>query len=568
LRLAQLFGRRLREAPADAELTYQQLLVRGGYIQQLSAGIYMYLPLGWRVHQKLEQIVREEMNRAGGQELRMPALQPLELWETSGRREKYGHGLFTLLDRRERGYALGPTHEEVFVEAYKQNIQSYRDLPQLIYQIQNKFRDELRPRGGLLRLREFTMKDLYSFDESWEGLDRSYQAIYDAYVRVFQRAGVPVVPVQADSGTMGGKDSQEFIYVTEVGEDTIVLCPNCGYSANTEKAVFDKGRPPDEEPRQVEEVETPGIKTISALAKFLGVPESRTAKAVFYIADNRPVFVVIRGDLEVNDVKLLNALGAVEVRPMTDDEVADNGLVAGSASPIGQSITVVADDSVVDAPNLVAGANKVDRHLINTNYSRDWTASVTADIALANAGHVCVNCGSGLELRRGLEMGHVFKLGTVYAEKMGATFLAADGSEKPAVMGSYGIGIDRLIAAVVEANHDEQGVIWPRTLAPYDVHVVLLNPGEASVREIGERLYDELIESGLETIFDDRDESPGIKFNDADLIGLPLRVTVSSRTAQQDAVELKARAEAEVRLVPLGSAVGEIRSFFSDAAGG
>jgi prolyl-tRNA synthetase len=568
LRLAQLFGRRLREAPADAELTYQQLLVRGGYIQQLSAGIYMYLPLGWRVHQKLEQIVREEMNRAGGQELRMPALQPLELWETSGRREKYGHGLFTLLDRRERGYALGPTHEEVFVEAYKQNIQSYRDLPQLIYQIQNKFRDELRPRGGLLRLREFTMKDLYSFDESWEGLDRSYQAIYDAYVRVFQRAGVPVVPVQADSGTMGGKDSQEFIYVTEVGEDAIVLCPNCGYSANTEKAVFDKGRPPDEEPRQVEEVETPGIKTISALAKFLGVPESRTAKAVFYIADNRPVFVVIRGDLEVNDVKLLNALGAVEVRPMTDDEVADNGLVAGSASPIGQSITVVADDSVVDAPNLVAGANKVDRHLINTNYSRDWTASVTADIALANAGHVCVNCGSGLELRRGLEMGHVFKLGTVYAEKMGATFLAADGSEKPAVMGSYGIGIDRLIAAVVEANHDEQGVIWPRTLAPYDVHVVLLNPGEASVREIGERLYDELIESGLETIFDDRDESPGIKFNDADLIGLPLRVTVSSRTAQQDAVELKARAEAEVRLVPLGSAVGEIRSFFSDAAGG
>ncbi|HET9199779.1 MAG TPA: proline--tRNA ligase [Dehalococcoidia bacterium] len=560
MRLANLFGRRLREAPADAELTYQQLLVRGGFIQQLSAGIYMYLPLGWRVHQKLEQIVRDEMNRAGGQELRMPALQPLELWEASGRREKYGAGLFTLLDRRERGYALGPTHEEVFVEAYKHNVQSYRDLPQLVYQIQNKFRDEPRPRGGLLRLREFTMKDLYSFDENWEGLDRSYRAMYDAYVRVFDRAGVPVVPVQADSGTMGGKDSQEFIFVTEMGEDTIVLCPKCGYSANTEKAIFAKGTPASEDALSLEEVDTPGVKTIEALAKHLGIPESKTAKAVFYVADGQPVFVVIRGDLDVNEVKLLNALAALEVRPMSDEEVVEHGLVAGSASPIGQTMTVIADDSVADAPNLVAGANKADRHLLNTNHPRDWKADVVADIALARAGDPCSNCGAGLELKRGLEMGHVFKLGTVYAEKMGATFLAADGTEKPAVMGSYGIGIDRLLAAVVEANHDERGIIWPRTLAPYDVHLVALNLEQAEVKKAAERLYEQLVGLGLEVVLDDRDESPGIKFNDADLIGLPLRATVSSRSMKEQSVELKPRAADEASLAPLEQAAETVQA--------
>ena len=563
MRLAGLFGRRLREAPADAELDYQKLLVRGGFIQQLSAGIYMYLPLGWRVHQKLEQIVREEMNRAGGQELRMPALQPLELWEASGRREKYGHGLFTLLDRRERGYALGPTHEEVFVEAYKHNVQSYRDLPQLVYQIQNKFRDEPRPRGGLLRLREFTMKDLYSFDESWEGLDRSYQAMYDAYVRIFDRAGVAVVPVQADSGTMGGKDSQEFIFVTDVGEDTIVLCPNCGYSANTEKAVFDKGAAPSEEPAPVEEVETPGVKTIAALAEFLGISESKTAKAVFYMAGPSPVFVVIRGDLDVNEVKLLNALGALEVRPMTDEEVSDNGLVAGSASAVGQRMTVVADESVVEAPNLVAGANKPDRHFLNTNHRRDWKADVVADIAVARAGDPCSNCGAGLEVRRGLEMGHVFKLGTVYAEKMGATFLARDGSEKPAVMGSYGIGIDRLLAAVVEGNHDDKGIIWPRALAPYDLHLVALNTEVPEVKEAAEVLYQDLLSERLDVLFDDREESPGIKFNDADLIGLPLRVTVSSRTIKDQAAELKLRRADSADTVALTGAAAAIHERLS-----
>ena len=564
MRLANLFGRRLREAPADAELDYQKLLVRGGYIQQLSAGIYMYLPLGWRVHQKLEQIIREEMNRAGGQELRMPALQPLELWEASGRREKYGHGLFTLLDRRERGYALGPTHEEVFVEAYKQNVQSYRDLPQLVYQIQNKFRDELRPRGGLLRLREFTMKDLYSFDESWEGLDRSYQAMYDAYVRVFDRAGVPVVPVQADSGTMGGKDSQEFIFVTDMGEDTVVLCTNCGYSANTEKAIFDKGSPEPEELKNVEEVDTPGVKTISALATFLGVPESKTAKAVFYIADDRPIFAVVRGDLDVNEIKLLNALEAADLRPMTEEEVAEHRLVAGSASPVGQKMTVVADDSVVNAANLVAGANKAERHLLNTNHPRDWKADVVADIAVARSGDPCPNCSAGLTVKRGLEMGHVFKLGTVYAEKMGATFLAADGTQKPAVMGSYGIGIDRLIAAVVESNRDDKGIIWPRALAPYDVHLVALNTELEEVRQAAEELYQDLVATHFDVIFDDREESPGIKFNDADLLGFPLRVTVSARTMKDHAAELKLRAAATSDLVPLDTAPAAIRSALAD----
>ncbi|MEX2236290.1 MAG: proline--tRNA ligase [Dehalococcoidia bacterium] len=565
MRLSQLFGRRLREAPADAELLYHQLLVRGGFIQQLSAGIYMYLPLGWRVHQKLQRIVREEMDRAGGQELRLPALQPMELWEASGRREKMGDVLFSLKDRREREYALGATAEEVLTEAYKHNVQSYRDLPQLLYQIQNKFRDEPRPRGGLLRLREFTMKDLYSFDTTWEGLDKSYQAMYDAYVRIFERAGVQVVPVMADSGTMGGKDSQEFIFVTEMGEDTIVLCPSCGYSANTEKAVFDKGQPAAEEPAALEEVATPGVTTIAGLAEFLGIPEEKTAKAVFYMADSEPVFLVIRGDLDVNEIKLLNALGAVEVRPMTDEELRAQGLVAGSASAIGQSMKVVADDSVVKAPNLVAGANKADHHLLNTNYGRDWQAQLVADIATARAGDKCVICGAGLELKRGLEMGHIFKLGTVYAEKMGATYLAADGTEKPVVMGSYGIGIDRLLAAVAAANNDDKGIIWPATLAPFDIHLVALNPENPEISGPANDIYEKLQAAGYEVLYDDRDESPGTKFNDADLIGLPLRVTLSPRTIKEGQVELKRRAESESRRVPLDSALADIRSALGQA---
>ncbi|MPZ22160.1 MAG: proline--tRNA ligase [Dehalococcoidia bacterium] len=560
MHLSRLFGRRLREAPADAELPYHQLLVRGGYIQQLSAGIYMYLPLGWMVFKKVEQIVREEMDAAGGQELHLPALQPMELWEASGRREKWGEVLFSLRDRRQREYALGPTHEEVLVEAYKHNVQSYRDLPQLVYQIQNKFRDEPRPRGGLLRLREFFMKDLYSFDATWDGLDRSYQAMYDAYLAVFSRAGVPVVAVQADSGTMGGKDSQEFIFVTDMGEDTIVLCPSCGYSANTEKAVFNKGTAAAEDARPLDEVATPNIKTISALAAFLGVAESRTAKAVFYMGDGQPLLLVIRGDLDVNEVKLANAVGVLEVRPMSNEEVAQHGLVAGSASAIGQSgLRVIADDSVVSAPNLVAGANKPDSHLLNSNYGRDWEAELVADIAVACEGDPCVDCGTALEVKRGLEMGHVFKLGTVYAEKMGATFLAADGTRQPAVMGSYGIGVDRLLAAIVAANHDDRGITWPSQVAPYQVHLVALNPEQDSVREAGERLYREVEAAGIDVLYDDRQESPGVKFADADLIGIPLRATVSPRTLKEDSVELKARAEAESRRVPAASALEAIR---------
>jgi prolyl-tRNA synthetase len=568
VRIAQLFGRRLREAPADAEQEYYRLLLRGGYIQQVGAGLYIYLPLGLKVFQKLEQIVREEMDAAGGQELKVSILQPMELWEESGRRKTWGETLFSLKDRKDREFVLGPTAEELFVVAYRQNVQSYRDLPQLVYQIQKKFRDEPRPRGGLLRLREFTMKDLYSFDADWQGLDVSYQKMYDAYTRVFQRAGVPVVAVQADSGTMGGKDSQEFIYVTDTGEDTIVLCPSCGYAANTEKAEIARDDGSTEPHDAVEEVSTPGITTIADLAAYLGVAESKTAKAVFYMDaaghhgstdGTRPVFAVIRGDLEVNERKLANAVGVGELRPMTEAEVIQHGIVPGSASAIGQTgMTIVADQSVVDAANLVAGANKADAHLLNTNYGRDWEASLVADIALAREGDPCPSCRSGLNLKRGLEMGHIFKLGTVYAEKLGARFLAGDGSDRPAVMGSYGIGIDRLMAAVVEANHDEKGVIWPRDITPYDVYLVALNPEQENVKRSADALYGELTAAGVRVIYDDRPESPGVKFNDADLVGFPLRVTISPRTLEEGVVEIKWRAETDSMHQYLDSAGSEI----------
>jgi prolyl-tRNA synthetase len=561
MRLSQLFGKTMRQAPAEAETDNHRLLLRAGLVQQLAAGVYSYLPLGWRVLRKIEQIIREEMDAAGGQELMMPALHPVELWEASGRRQKYGDDLFVLKDRRDRYLALGPTHEEVTVELFKRHVQSYRDLPLLLYQIQTKFRDEPRPRGGLIRLREFMMKDLYSFDADWEGLDVSYQKMLQAYKNIFQRCGVPIVVVLAHSGAMGGRDNQEFVYLCDVGEDEAVLCESCGYAANTEKAELRKHRPEPEELLPVEEVSTPGIKTIEELAGFLNVPPSKTLKAVFYSAGGQPVFVAIRGDLEVNETKLCHVLGVDELRFMDDREVEAVGLVAGSASPRGlQGVRVVADDSAPDAPNLIAGANKPDTHLRNVNYGRDWSADVVADIALAREGDPCPTCESPLRCRRGIEMGHVFKLGTYYSEKLGATFLDREGAARPAIMGSYGIGLERLLAAVVEANHDEKGIIWPASLAPFDAHLVVLNPDRPGVVEAADRLYADLRAAGIDLLYDDRDESPGVKFNDADLLGMPLRLTVSPRTLEKDAVELKGRRESQPTIYPLERATAEVRA--------
>ena len=560
-RMSRFFLKTLREAPAEAELASHQLLLRAGLVMPLAAGLYCFTPLGWRAMRNVEELVREEMNRAGAQELRLPALQPLELWDTSGRSEIFGGALYRLTDRRDRNFVLAPTHEEAVSALAASQVQSYRDLPVTLYQFQQKFRDEPRPRGGLIRLREFCMKDAYSFDPDWETLDESYQAMFDAYARIFARADVPALPVEADSGAIGGKDSQEFIYLNDNGEDEVLICPACGYAANAEKATFRVEPPVDAEPAPVERVDTPGVATIASLAAYLGVEERQTVKAVFYSVDGEPVFVAIRGDLEVNETKLRNLLKAVELEPMDDGAVARAGLVAGSASPVGlEGMRVVADPSATEAANLVGGANERDAHLLNLNHGRDWTADIVDDIALAEGGHGCPNCEGRLEVRSGMELGHVFKLGTSYAEALDVRYLDGEGERHHAVMGCYGIGIDRLLAAVLEANHDEDGIVWPRTLAPFDVHVVVLGGDKPEVAQALSELEATLEAAELEALVDDRDESPGAKFKDADLLGMPVRLTVSPRALGRGGIELRDRTSGESEIVPLNEVVGRIRA--------
>jgi prolyl-tRNA synthetase len=426
-------------------------------------------------------------------------------------------------------------------------------MPQLIYQIASKFRDEPRPRGGLIRLRQFLMKDLYSFDADWEGLDVAYKTMYDAYQRIFDRCGVPTIPVLADSGAMGGTDTHEFIYLTDIGEDSLLLCPKCDYAANAEVAEFVKEPAhADEDPQPLEEIDTPGQKTIDDLAAFLKVPDTKTCKAVFYLADGEPVFIAIRGDMDVNENKLRNALEATDLVYMDEGHVEKAGFVPGSAGAIGlEGVKIVADELVTRERNLVAGANKPDKHLLNTNYDRDWKADIVADIALAGEGDLCAQCRTPMDLKRGIEMGQVFKLGTRYSEKMGAYFLGADGKKQPAVMGSYGIGIERLLAAVVEANHDENGIVWPPQLAPYDVHVVVIQPDKPGVGEAADELYEKLTAAGKTVLLDDRDESPGVKFKDADLLGIPVRATVSPRNLKEGAIEVKRRSDADSQMIPV-----------------
>lgn len=564
MRMSRLFGKTLRNAPGDAETANHQLMLRAGLVQQLAAGIYTYLPVGWRAMRKVEQIIREEMDRAGGQEVIMPALQPAELWEQSGRAETMKDVLFHLEGRGDRRYVIGPTHEEVIVDTFKRQVQSYRDMPLMVYQIQTKARDEARPRGGLMRVREFTMKDAYSFDASWDALDTSYNAARDAYIRIFERCGIPAIPVQADSGAIGGKDSEEFIFLFEHGEDTVLICDKCGYAANAEKADQKKPSYLAEDALPLEEVSTPGQKTIDDLVKFLGVPHHKTLKAVFYEADGAPVFVAIRGDLEVNEAKLRNALKAVELAPMDEAAVRKHGLVAGSASPVGlKDIRIVADDTARDA-NLVAGANKPDVHYRNVNYGRDWQAEIVTDISLAGDGSACSRCDGALRTQRGVEMGHVFKLGTVYTEKMEAQFSDADGNLQHPVMGCYGIGVGRVFACAIEANHDERGIVWPAELAPYDVHLVGLGFDKPGVRESAEQVYQQLQDAGFDVLYDDREEgSAGVKFNDADLLGMPVRVTVSPRSIENGGAEIKRRTEKDAQIVALDQVATTVRGLSS-----
>jgi prolyl-tRNA synthetase len=566
MRMSQLFGKRQREIPAEADTASHRLLIKAGMINQLAAGVYSYLPLAWRTLRKIEAVVREEMEQAGGQEVMLPALHPIELWQKSGRDTAFGQNLFRLTDRKQRELVLGPTHEEVMADLASKHIQSYRDLPVRLYQIQTKFRDEPRPRGGLIRVREFDMKDLYSFDADEAGLDVSYNKMVQAYKSIYARCGLTTILIEADSGAIGGKDSQEFMALTEIGEDEIIICDTCICAANVEKAVCIKEHGVSQPEAPLKEVATPDQRSIEAVAAFLKVPATQTIKAVFYIADGEFLMVVIRGDLEVNEVKLKKVLHAAELRLAIDAEVKKAGIVAGFASPVGlNGVKIVADDSVNMASNFVAGANKEGYHLKNVNFPRDFKADVLADVARARAGDRCLKCGAVLRTVRGMEVGHVFKLGTSIAEKMGAFFTDQDGSSRPVIMGSYGIGIGRLMSAVIELNHDDKGIVWPKTIAPFRVYLCPLYKGDKEVIDLAEKLYKELNAQGIETLLDDRaEESAGVKFNDADLLGIPVRLTVSSRSLQKGGVELKQRNADTLEMIEVNRVVERVKQIYRD----
>ncbi|PKB71701.1 MAG: proline--tRNA ligase [SAR202 cluster bacterium Io17-Chloro-G6] len=561
MRFSRMVSKTLRDDPPDAETASHRLMLRAGLIHQVASGVYTYLPLALRSLRKIENIIREEMDAAGGQELMMPALQPQELWDQTGRREAFGDNMFSFQDRRGRPMVLAPTHEEVITNVVKANVQSYRDLPITLYQIQTKFRDEPRPRAGLVRVREFDMKDAYSFNADEASLDESYQAMAQAYRNIFRRCGLPVVMAEADSGAIGGKDSHEFLLATETGEDTVITCPSCSYTANAEKAESTYPEVPAEPEQALEEVNTPDVKTIAGLAAFLNVPESKTLKAVFYMSDGEPVFVTIRGDLDVNDVKLKNALQSHDLRLAEDHEVKAAGLVAGSASAIGiNGIKRVADLSITSGNNFVVGANKPETHFRGANYPRDFQADILADIALAQPGQLCPRCGHMLEATKGIEVGHIFKLGTFFSEALGADFLDSEGKQQPIIMGCYGIGVGRLLAAAVEQNNDENGIVFPTPIAPYQAHMVGLNLSNPGVAEASDKLYKELEADGIEVLYDDReDAAAGVKFNDADLLGLPVRLVVSPRNMKNGVVELKGRTESEAGTVSLEDVVDEVR---------
>ena len=563
MRMSQLFGQTLRDAPAEAEVTSHQLLLRAGYIRQLAAGIFSELPLAHRAITKIENIMRHEMTAIGGQEMAMPVMHPAEVWQETGRWYEIGSEMGRFKDKNDRDMVLAMTHEEVVADLIRKEIQSYRQLPRLIYHIQTKWRDDPRPRAGLIRVREFTMKDSYSLDRDWEGLDKQYEAHYQAYFNIFHRCGLKAIAVKSDVGMMGGKMAHEFMYLTSIGEDTLLLCDSCGHSANQQVSTFRKPAAAEEETLPSEKVATPDCKTIEDLAVFLGVPKSKTAKAVFMIATisedevsrEQFVFAVVRGDMELNETKLANVTKASELRPATEAEIKAVGAEPGYASPIGlKDVLVVVDDIIPESPNLVAGANEAGYHLRNVNYGRDYQAGMVADIVSAQDGDACPQCGSVLRSVRGVEVGNIFKLGTRYTDAMGSTFLDSDGQEKPVIMGSYGIGSGRLLACIAEEYHDEHGLMWPISVAPYEVHLVSLSGKRDTGGEVSaaaDQLYRDLQNMGISVLFDDRDESPGVKFNDADLLGMPIRLTVSNRSMKEGGAEFKRRDQQEREIITL-----------------
>ncbi len=561
MKRSESFIQTRRERPSDAESEGTALLLQASLVDFIGAGIFQYLPFGTRAVRNIEQIMREEMNKIGGQEVRMPVVHPASLWRESGRWDEWGPELLRMSDRGDRPLALAPTHEETITDMVRNRVQSYRQLPFMLYQIQTKFRDEPRSRGGLIRVREFTMKDAYSFHRDRESLDEYYPEVHEAYMRIFRRCGIEPHAVSADPGLMGGGESHEFMLPAPVGEDQLVSCSSCGYAMNKESAAPSKTFPgdSDQSPADVEEVHTPGCQTIDEVANFLDLPTYRTAKAVFYRAsggneevDGRLVFALIRGDLEIQEDKLKSLLEVDELEPATEAAIRDAGAVAGYASPLNvkDEVSVVADTSVPNAPNLVAGANREEYHLKNVNYGRDFEADLEADIAGVREGDACPECGDELQVRNSIEIGHIFKLGTRYSNSMDATFLTEDGEEVPFEMGCYGVGPDRLLQSVVEAWHDEDGIVWPTSIAPFTVTVLPVGSGTEQV-EKAEEIHHRLDDAGVDVLFDDRDERSGVKFNDAELLGIPLFVIVGPRGLDNGELDLQRRMDGESKQVSL-----------------
>lgn len=562
MRMSKMLLPTLREVPADAEITSHQLMLRAGMIKKMASGVYNQLPMGIRVFRKIENIIREELEAKGCQEILCSALIPSELWKESGRWIAMGEEMFRLKDRNERDYCLGPTHEEVFTDIIRQEISSYKQLPLNLYQIQVKYRDERRPRFGVMRTKSFTMKDAYSFDVDEVGLDKSYQDMYEAYTNIFARCDLNNRPVEADSGAIGGSTSAEFMVKSEVGEDEIVFCDSCSYAANMEKAVSESIIPEKEEMKELNPVHTPGVVTIADLEKFLDVKANKLAKTLIYEADGKTVVVVVRGDREVNEVKVCNAIGEVVEFDLAREEIVKQvtGAAVGFAGPIGiKADYVFIDKEVANQNNIGVGGNKTDYHIKNANYGRDFDG-IVGDFRNVQEGDKC-SCGGSLEIARGVEVGHIFKLGTKYSKSMGATYIDKEGKEKPIVMGCYGIGVERTAAAIIEQHNDENGISWPLSVAPYHVVVVPVNMKKEEHIEAAEKIYNELNNIGVEVLLDDRDERVGVKFKDSELIGIPMRITIG-KDISEGQVEFKLRNSEEKELIKLEDIKDRVKSEF------
>ena len=564
MRMSRMLMPTLKEVPSDAEITSHQLMLRAGMIRKMASGIYNQLPMGIRVFRKVEDIIREEMNAKGAQEISCALLVPAELWQESGRWDVMGPEMFRLKDRNGRDYCLGPTHEETFTHIVRNEITSYKQLPLNLYQIETKFRDERRPRFGVMRTRNFTMKDAYSFDADQEGLDKSYDDMFDAYTRIFARCELDNSPVQADSGAMGGSASAEFMVKSEVGEDEIVFCSGCDYAANIEKATSVNHESSTEEMKEMSEIETPNVHTIEELQEFFKMDAGQFAKTLIYYADGKTVAVVVRGDRDVNETKVANAIGgAVEFELASEDTIkAVTGAEVGFAGPIGiKADYLFIDQEVVDQRYVIVGANKTGYHIQNANFGRDFEGQV-GDFRNVQEGDKCPKCGQPLEIMRGVEVGHIFKLGTKYSESMGATFLDQNGKSQPIIMGCYGIGVERTVAAVIEQHHDENGIIWPLAIAPYHVVVVPVNVKKEEHLENAEKIYKELEAAGVEVLLDDRNERAGFKFKDSDLLGIPMRITVG-KDIVDGKVEFKLRKEADKEIISVDEVLDRVKAEFA-----